>query len=62
MPGTACGIARKGFLTAKKEGVFGDRKPFLAIWIQDSGNIMFKSVRRLNSKAVYQEFKKVFGD
>lgn len=50
----------KGLEIAKQEGTFGDRKPFLVIWIQDSGNTMFKSVRRLNSKAVYQEFKKVF--
>lgn len=50
----------EGLLTAKKEGTFGDRKPFLAVWIQDSGNIMFKSVRRLNSKSVSQEFNKVF--
>jgi hypothetical protein len=49
-----------GLWIAKKEGVFGGQKPFLAVWIQDSGNTMFKSVRRLNSKAVYQEFKKVF--
>jgi hypothetical protein len=50
----------QGLLTAKREGVFGDRKPFLAVWIQDPGDTMFKSVRILNSKTVYQEFKKEF--
>lgn len=50
----------QGLLAAKKEKVFGDRKPFLVIWIQDSGNTMFKSVRRLNPEGVYQIFKKVF--
>ncbi len=50
----------QGLMAAKNEEVFGDRKPFLAIWIQDSGNTMFQSVRRLNSKVVYQEFRQVF--
>ena len=50
----------QGLWLAKKENVFDGQKPFLAVWIQDSGNTMFKSVRRLNSKAAYQEFMKVF--
>lgn len=49
-----------GLAKAKKEGAFGRQEPFLIVWIDDSAKTMFTSVRRLNSKEVYQTFKKVF--
>jgi hypothetical protein len=52
----------KGLSRAKEEGVFGRRERFLVVWIDDSGNTRLKSVRRLNSKEVFQTFKKVFDD
>jgi hypothetical protein len=51
-----------GLELAKKNGVFGDKEPFLAVWIMDSGHpIMAESVRRLNSKTVVQQFMAEFG-
>lgn len=51
-----------GLELAKKNGAFGDREPFLAVWIMDSRHpIIAESVRRLNSKVVVQEFMAEFG-
>lgn len=52
----------RGLETAKQSGAFGSANPFLVVWISDSGHeIMVKSVRRLNSELVADEFLADFG-
>lgn len=42
---------------AKANGAFGNKEPFLAIWISDSeDDIIFESVKQLNSESVSSEF------
>lgn len=51
----------KGIETAKMEGAFADREPFLVVWISDSGHeIMVDSVKRLNPPALTAEFEEEF--
>ncbi len=52
----------RGLGTAKHAGGFGGADPFLVVWISDSGHpIMVRSVHRLNSEAVADEFVAEFG-
>jgi hypothetical protein len=52
----------RGLGTARDAGVFGEAQPFLAVWISDSGHpIIVESVRRLNTKAVADEFAAELG-
>jgi hypothetical protein len=51
-----------GLQNARAGGVFGAIKPFLVVWISDSGHeIMAESAQRLNSAAVAKEFMREFG-
>jgi hypothetical protein len=51
----------RGLEAARDGGSFGDIEPFLAVWISDSDHeIMFESVRRLNSAAIVREFMREF--
>jgi hypothetical protein len=51
-----------GLEIAKSGNAFGDKMPFLAIWISDSDHkIIFESVRRLNPTTVANEFLREFG-
>jgi hypothetical protein len=52
----------RGLEVAKTEGAFGGKEPFLAVWFSDSDhNVIFESVRRLNSEVVVSEFMSEFG-
>jgi hypothetical protein len=52
----------RGLQAAKQTGAFLVVEPFLAVWISDSDHqIIFESVRRLNSQVVAEEFMREFG-
>ena len=47
--------------SCRADRVFGERPPFLAVWIPDSDlPVIWKSVRVLNSRRVYKDFLTAF--